>query len=185
MPEKMSGDAERRLVGALEKVADLVADGSAPDEAIAKVASAAGLAPGHVQLMANAYNIGATTRRREDGSTPLDKAADFRVADASAIVAGLYPDTVKSAADVARASGARCAREGGVGGAHRDGSAAAARPRRRSPEEDGGRRPGPRRRKSTRRRHSGRTLNVVSAPPGRAAPPRGLISRVVLGPPSP
>lgn len=105
MPEKMSRDAERTLVGALADIADRVNDGESPCGAIEKVARDAGLERGHVQLLVNAYNIGRTTRQREDGSSPAEKAADFELADAPTIFDRLYPSTVKSAATVAAESG--------------------------------------------------------------------------------
>ena len=55
--------------------------------------------------MVAAYNTGRTTRHREAHSSLLDKAADFPIADAPAILERLYPSKVKSAAAIERESG--------------------------------------------------------------------------------
>jgi hypothetical protein len=70
-----------------------------------KVASERSIPPGHISLMVAAYNTGRTTRHREAPSSLLDKAADFPIADAPAILERLYPSKVKSAAAIERESG--------------------------------------------------------------------------------
>ena len=55
--------------------------------------------------MVAAYNTGRTTRHREAHSSLLDKAADFPIAGAPAILERLYPSKVKSAAAIERDSG--------------------------------------------------------------------------------
>ena len=50
--------------------------------------------------MVAAYNTGRTTRHREAHSSLLDKAADFPIADAPAILERQYPSKVKSAAAI-------------------------------------------------------------------------------------
>lgn len=62
-----------------------------------KVARDKQLPPGHVTLLIHAYNTGRTTRQREDGETPFEKAADFTLADHAAIGEELYPSQIKAA----------------------------------------------------------------------------------------
>lgn len=76
--------------------------GLSPNDAIVKAASEAELPPGHVALLVNAYNTGRTTRQREVGQTPFEKAADFELADTSTVLERLYPTEVKTAAQVQR-----------------------------------------------------------------------------------
>jgi hypothetical protein len=102
---KMTKEGEARLRDALDTVVDLVNDGTSPDDAIVKVAADRAIPPGHIGLMVAAYNTGRTTRHREAHSSLLDKAADFPIADAPAILERLYPSRVKSAAAVERESG--------------------------------------------------------------------------------
>jgi hypothetical protein len=101
----MTKEGEARLRAALDAVVDMVNSGEAPDDAIVKVASEQAIQPGHVGLMVHAYNTGRTTRHRESHSSLLDKAADFPIADAPAILERLYPSRVKSAAAIERESG--------------------------------------------------------------------------------
>lgn len=53
-------------------------------------------------LLVNAYNTGRTTRQREVGQTPFEKAADFELADTAVVLERLYPTEVKTAAQVHR-----------------------------------------------------------------------------------
>ncbi len=99
MPEKMDKQAERKLMAAVEDVADLVAGGQSPDAAIEKVAREEDLPRGHVRLIVNAYNVGRSARQREDGFTPREKAADFELASYANVLDRLYPPAVKTAAE--------------------------------------------------------------------------------------
>jgi hypothetical protein len=105
----MTKEGESRLREALDNIVDLVNRGTDPDDAIVKVASQRAIPPGHIGLMVAAYNTGRTTRHRESHSSLLDKAADFPIADAPAILERLYPSQVKSAAAVERESGVHVA----------------------------------------------------------------------------
>lgn len=96
--KKLDKQAEDRLLAAIEKTAALVNDGVDPNEAIAKSAQDGGIPPGHINLMVHAYNTGRTTRQRQDGHDPLDKAANFQIASAERVLELLYPSKVKSAA---------------------------------------------------------------------------------------
>jgi hypothetical protein len=96
--DEMSKEAEAQLVGALSDVADHVNAGSTPNEAIIKAARDHQVPAGHINLMVNSYNIGRTTRQRQDGDGAFTKAADFVLADAAAILEELFPENVKAAA---------------------------------------------------------------------------------------
>lgn len=100
----LSKAAEKKLIQAIEKAATLVNDGLSPNEAIIKSASEAQVPAGHVNLMVHAYNTGRTTKQREQGDTTLEKAADFSLADADTVLAALYPETVKTSAELKQAS---------------------------------------------------------------------------------
>ena len=98
----LSKQAEAKLLSALEDIAELVNEGSSPNEAIIKIARQEDLPSGHVKLVTAAYNTGATTAQRESGDTALEKAADFRLADADTILDALYPKVVKTSAEIVR-----------------------------------------------------------------------------------
>ncbi len=98
----LSKDTEAKLVTAVEKTAALVNAGQQPNDAIVKVATEMSLPAGHVGLVVHAYNTGRTAQQRNAGDNPLEKAADFDMANADQILERLYPGTVKTAAAVAR-----------------------------------------------------------------------------------
>lgn len=100
---KIGKEAERKILGGLVEVDTLVRAGTSPSAAIAKVAAAARIPPGHVRLMVNAYNTGRTNRQRSDADDVFDKVAEFELADAAAVLAEIYPATVKTAAATAHA----------------------------------------------------------------------------------
>lgn len=99
----LSKEAERKLISAIEKAASLVNEGAEPTAAIIKSAEEHSIPSGHINLMVHAYNTGATTAQREKGESTLEKAADFKLADAQAVLKALYPETVKSSAEIRRA----------------------------------------------------------------------------------
>jgi LPXTG-motif cell wall-anchored protein len=96
--KKLSKDAESRILTALESVADSVNEGTSPNDAIVKAASAHDIPAGHINLMVSAYNTGRTGKQRMAAESPFDKAATFELADHSDIMGRLYPTHVKSAA---------------------------------------------------------------------------------------
>jgi len=100
--KKLSKEAEDRLLGAIEKTAALVNDGTHPNDAIVKAAQDGGVPPGQINLMVHAYNTGRTTRQRQEGDSPLSKAAEFPLADAATVLDRLYPDKVKTAGEITR-----------------------------------------------------------------------------------
>jgi hypothetical protein len=96
---KLNKQAEQRLTAALEKVAELVADGVNPNDAIVKIASAEGIPAGHINLMVSAFNTGRTETQRKVCDDVFEKAAEFDLADAESILKEMYPDSVKTAAE--------------------------------------------------------------------------------------
>ncbi len=98
--KKLSKEAEAQVLDALSMVADVVNDGSHPNDAIVKAAQEHGIPAGHIGLMVAAYNTGRTGKQRMAGGTPLEKAATFDMADSQVIMGQLFPATVKSAAQV-------------------------------------------------------------------------------------
>jgi len=98
----LSKQAEAKLLGAIEQAAEYANSGMSPNDAIIKSASAANVPAGHVNLMVHAYNTGRTTKQREAGDNALEKAADFQLADATVVLQALYPDAVKTSAEIVR-----------------------------------------------------------------------------------
>lgn len=98
----LTKEAERKLIAAIEKAASLVNDGMAPNAAIIKSAGEANIPAGHINLMVHAYNTGRTTKQRENGESTLEKAADFNLADTDTVLKALYPEQVKTSAEIAR-----------------------------------------------------------------------------------
>lgn len=98
----LSKQAETKLIAAIEKAAEYANSGLTPNDAIIKSASEADVPAGHINLMVHAYNTGRTTKQREQGENTLEKAADFQLADADVVLKALYPETVKTSAEIAR-----------------------------------------------------------------------------------
>jgi hypothetical protein len=98
----LSKEAEQRLIGAIETAAEMVNAGATPNDAIVKSAAAANIPAGHINLMVHAYNTGRTTKQREQGEDTLEKAADFQLADINTVMAALYPEAVKTSAEIQR-----------------------------------------------------------------------------------
>lgn len=98
----LSKQAETKLIAAIEKAAEYANSGLTPNDAIIKSASEADVPAGHINLMVHAYNTGRTTKQREQGENTLEKSADFQLADADVVLKALYPDTVKTSAEIAR-----------------------------------------------------------------------------------
>lgn len=96
----LTKQAEQKLIAAIETAAGFVNDGLAPNDAIVKSAAAANIPAGHINLMVHAYNTGRTTKQRETGENTLEKAADFNLADADSVLAALYPENVKTSAEI-------------------------------------------------------------------------------------
>jgi hypothetical protein len=102
MPKRITKEAEEKILRGAEKMIDLVENGSSPDAALTKVAESDDYTPGHIRLMAQAFNTGKVNYHRKSSNALLDKIASFPLADSSYAISKLYPDHVKSAATVYR-----------------------------------------------------------------------------------
>lgn len=98
----LSKQAEQRLLSAIEAAAASVNAGLDPNSAIVKSAQDFNIPAGHISLMVHAYNTGRTNSQRAHGENTYEKAADFQLASAEAVLAQLYPKTVKTSAEIAR-----------------------------------------------------------------------------------
>jgi hypothetical protein len=86
----MSQEAKDRIESAISDLAMTeIAD---PNQALADAVKSAGIPPGHVPLLAQAYNVGQATRRRLECETQAEKAAAFPTADPEAIRRLVYAD---------------------------------------------------------------------------------------------
>ena len=97
---RLSKNAEIKITDSLVKVAELVNSGESPTKAIAKTAASAGIPVGHIDLMVRAYNTGRSESQRHSGGDPMEKLADFEIADASSVIELMYPSSVKSAGSI-------------------------------------------------------------------------------------
>lgn len=98
----LSKTAETKLIGAIEKAAALVNSGTDPNTAIIKSATECDIPAGHINLMVHAYNTGRTNKQREQGDNPIEKAADFQLADVNTVMEALYPTQVKTSSELVR-----------------------------------------------------------------------------------
>lgn len=94
---RLSKEAETKITDSLSEVAELVNSGCSPNEALAKTAAANGVPVGHLELMVRAYNTGRSETQRQAGSDPLEKLAEFELADLKTVIDMVYPDQVKTA----------------------------------------------------------------------------------------
>lgn len=101
---RMSKEAEAKIVDGIERVVDLVEAGWKPNEAIIKIAGDGDYLPGHVRMMVHSYNTGRTNYQRKSSGSLFEKTAEFPVADAGAVLEALYPEHVKTAAEIHQAS---------------------------------------------------------------------------------
>lgn len=100
--QPLSKTAEQKLIGAIEKAAEYVNTGLDPNAAIVKSAREKQIPPGQLGLMVHAYNTGRTNKQREQGDTVYEKSADFNLADLAEVKAALFPETVKTSAELQR-----------------------------------------------------------------------------------
>jgi hypothetical protein len=98
MASRISKEAEKKMTDALEKAADLIAQGKHPNDALIKTASEAQIPAGHIHLMVNAINTGRTNAQRLTHDDPLEKAGSFPLADTSVVLATMFPDKVQTKA---------------------------------------------------------------------------------------
>ncbi|MEI6271632.1 MAG: hypothetical protein WCP38_04655, partial [Chloroflexota bacterium] len=96
--QRLSKEAETKITDSLGEVAELVNSGLSPNEAISKTASANGVPVGHLELMVRAYNTGRSEAQRQSGEDPMEKLAEFDLADLKTVIGLVYPDSIKTAA---------------------------------------------------------------------------------------
>lgn len=101
---KLDPAVEQRLLQAVTATSALVDDGMSPNSAIVKVAKDQQLRVSEIPLIVNAYNTGRTGWQRMEGSNPQEKAASFALADTATILDVIYPDRVKTAAEIHHAT---------------------------------------------------------------------------------
>lgn len=95
----MKPETEKKLARVLDDVATLVEEGASPNDAIIKAAKQHSVIPGHISLLAAAYNTGRFDVQRDSSDDPVVKAADFPLADAAEILETLYPSEVPTRAE--------------------------------------------------------------------------------------
>jgi len=101
--EKLSKDEEQRIISSLEQAIELTNGGENPNQAIRKVAEANSFKPPIVRRMVEAYNTSKTLSHMKSASGE-ERGASFPLADADAVLAAMYPDTVVSPAEKAAAA---------------------------------------------------------------------------------
>src|SRR5687767_13200937 len=100
---KLSKADETRILDALGDVRELLDSGTAPNDAICKVAADFQMRPNFVQLMINAVNTGRTNEHRQEAAGDVYKAAEsFPLAEPAVILEKLFPAKVKTAGQVHR-----------------------------------------------------------------------------------
>lgn len=90
---------EDRLMHCVEAASSYAEDGDAPDAAIVKAARECNITRSEVPLIVRAYNISRTNQQREFGNTVAEKAASFPIANTDNVLAVLFPEKVKTAAE--------------------------------------------------------------------------------------
>lgn len=81
----------------LDKVADHVASGASPNEAIVHAVKTANLHPSGIQLLVQAYNTAAINQQRLLGQDVHEKTASVPLADTDQIMETIFPTPYKSA----------------------------------------------------------------------------------------
>jgi len=100
--EKLSKDQEQKILSSIEQAIGLTNKGEAPNAALQKVAEENGFTPQVVRRMVEAYNTSKTLAHMKNASGEM-RAQSFPLADASAILAGMYPDKPVAPAEKAAA----------------------------------------------------------------------------------
>ncbi len=93
---------EEKLLAATKRAADLVeTEGLSPNAAIEKVAREEKFGPGSIRMLCYAHNTGRQVSQFQKSANILDKLAEFPLADADKVIAGIYPSraTEKAAGD--------------------------------------------------------------------------------------
>lgn len=99
--QTLSKEAENQLIEAVKRAVDMVdSQGLTPTAAIEKVAREERWGAPMIRFASHAYNTGRQTAQRQVGDSVLDKFAEFPLADADRVIAAVFPDSVKSAAQI-------------------------------------------------------------------------------------
>ena len=98
-------DDERRILGHVANVSEMIEEGSSPNDAIIKVASEHSLPPWQIRLIVNACNNGRSIEQRASSTNLFDKVAEFPLADPAVILKAIYPEKIKTASEIDRESG--------------------------------------------------------------------------------
>lgn len=95
--QTLTKESSNRLMRAIDIASRETQLGMDPNVAIVKAAQAVSLPRGHIDLLVQMYNTGATLDSHQTGTTPQEKAAEFPLAAADRVRTAMYPDTVKTA----------------------------------------------------------------------------------------
>jgi hypothetical protein len=101
MPATLSKEAEEQIINAAKTAVDMVDDESmSPTDAIEKLSRDNNFGPDKIRFLSYAYNTGRQTAQRESADNALDKFAEFPIADPEKVISNIWPDKVKTAADL-------------------------------------------------------------------------------------
>lgn len=89
---RLRPEQEALLLSALEKTAEHIASGEEPNAALAKAASVLDVPEGHLPLLVYAYNTARTKEQLQSSDDPMEKSADFKLADLAGMRAIMYPE---------------------------------------------------------------------------------------------
>lgn len=93
---------EEKLMSATKRAGDLIeTEGLSPDAAIEKVAREQKFGPGEIRMLCYAHNTGRQVAQFQKSASILDKLAEYPLADPAKVIAAVYPERAKEAADAA------------------------------------------------------------------------------------
>ena len=93
---------EDQVIAAVKKAVAMVDDGTAPNDAIEKVARENDWGHHMVRFASQAYNTGRQNFQRDSNDSVLDKMAEFPLADPDKIIQAIWPSNVKTASELQR-----------------------------------------------------------------------------------
>jgi len=98
MTKPVSKEAEARLLDAVQQASDLASAGMHPNEAVVKAAMDNGVPLGHIEPLAQAFNVGATRHQMANGNDVFEKTSEFPLADVALIKSKVYPAAMTKSA---------------------------------------------------------------------------------------
>lgn len=101
--DKMDSFTEHQVASAVSSAVKMIKTGTAPDEALYKVAQAGKFHPEIVKRMGEAINVSRTLAHLKTANG-ADKAASFPLVDAAAVIEKMYPEIPVGEAEVKAAS---------------------------------------------------------------------------------